>query len=220
MRANQSVTESFKSNLPIQSLGFFLAAFFLLTACGFAEEPTPVPVDKFHSALMDDFKVTEQQVTDARVSGVTDDELALSFFIAQRARLEPEAVTGIHASGMSWMQVAFHYQLNPWIFYTFLSASPSNSPYKAAYDKFNKPTFKINLTDPDLVNLANLKFLSEYYGRDPKDIVQKRASGKTFREINDDYWNQKSVHDYGWDVVNPNQTPTPSPDLFQKVIGL
>jgi hypothetical protein len=220
MRANQSVTESFKSNLPIQSLGFFLAAFFLLTACGFAEEPTPVPVDKFHSALMDDFKVTEQQVTDARVSGVTDDELALSFFIAQRARLEPEAVTGIHASGMSWMQVAFHYQLNPWIFYTFLSASPSNSPYKAAYDKFNKPTFKINLTDPDLVNLANLKFLSEYYGRDPKDIVQKRASGKTFREINDDYWNQKCVHDYGWDVVNPNQTPTPSPDLFQKVIGL
>jgi hypothetical protein len=217
MRANLPNTETSKSKFLIQSLGFFLAAFFFLTACGFTEEPTPVPVDKFHSALIDYFKVTEQQVTDASTSGVTDEEVAIAFFIAQRARLEPEAVTGIHANGLSWMQVAFHYQLNPWIFYTFLSGNLSNSPYQTAYDKFNKPTFKINLTDPDLVNLANLKFLSEYYGRDPKEIVQKRASGKTFRQINEDYWNQKGAHDYGWDVVDPNETPTPVPDFFQKI---
>jgi hypothetical protein len=191
-----------------------------LAARGFTEEPTPVPVDKFYSALMDYFKVTEPQITNAGTGGTTDDELAAAFFIAQRARLEPEAATGMRASGLSWMQVAFHYQLNPWIFYTFISGSPSHGPYQSAFDKFNKPTLKINLTDADIVNLANLKFLSEYYGRDPKEIVQKRASGKTFRQINEGYWNQKGTHDYGWDVADPNATPTPSKDFFQKVSGL
>jgi hypothetical protein len=218
MRANQPNIKIFKIN-SLRLFGFFLATFFFLTVWGFAEEPTPLPADNYHSALINYYEVSEDLLANAKANGVADEELAVALFIAQRARVEPEAVTGIHSSGLNWMQVAFHYHLNPWIFYTFLHDYPSHTPYESAYEKFKTPTLKINLTDAELAALANLKFLSENYGRDPKEIVQKRASGKTFRQINEDYWNNKSEHDYGWDVIDPNATPTPVPDFFQKVTG-
>jgi hypothetical protein len=198
------------------AFGFFLGVFFILTARGFAEEPTPVPEDHFYSALMDYYKVSDGQLANAKAGGVADDELAVDCFIAQRARVEPEAVTGLRNSNLSWMQVAYHYELNPWVFYTFLRDYPAHTPYESAYEKFKKPTLKINLTDAEIANLVNLKFLSEYYGRDPKEMIQKRAS-KTFRQINEDYWNNKAENAYGWDVIDPNATPTPVGDLFQKL---
>lgn len=199
-------------------LGFFLAVFLLSTTRGYPQTAPP-PADTYDSALIDFFKVTEQQINEAKVSGIPDEELPVVFFIAQKTRLEPGAVTGVRSSGLSWMQVAFHYHLNPWLFYTFLSSSPSDASFGPIYEKFKKPTFKINLTDADIVNLVNLKFLSECYGRDPKEIVQKRTARKTFRQINDEYWDKRHEHDYDWDVVDPNATPTPVPDLFQKVTG-
>jgi hypothetical protein len=206
-----------RTNFLNQYLVFFLGIFFTFITCGFAQEPTPVPADNFYSALMDYYKVSDNSLANAKAGAVADDELAVDCFIAQRARVEPEAVTSLRNSNLSWMQVAFHYQLNPWVFYSFLRDFPSHTAYESAYEKFKKPTLKINLTDAEIVNLANLKFLSEYYGRDPKDIVQKRIAGKSFRQINEEYWHNKSENAYGWDVVDPNATPTPVPDLFQKL---
>jgi hypothetical protein len=201
-----------------RTLGFFLGIFLIMTAQGSADEPAQAaPVDNFHSALTDYYKVSEDQLANAKANGVADDELAVDCFIAQRARVEPEAVTGLRASNLGWMQVAFHYQINPWVFYTFLRDYPAHTPYESAYEKFKKPTLTMNLTDAEIVNLVNLKFLSEYFGRDPKDIIQKRTVGKPFRKIAEDYWNHKSDNAYGWDVVDPNATPTPVPDVFQKL---
>jgi hypothetical protein len=56
-----------------------------------------------------------------------------------------------------------------------------------------------------------LKFLTEFYGCSPKEVVQMRASGKTFRQINDRYWNPQNVS--AWDVSIPGlqTTVTPTP---------
>ncbi len=167
--------------------------------------------DNYHLALQDYFKVSEQQVADAKTTGITDEELPVVFFMAQRNNLGPESVTNVHSSGLNWMQVAYHFRLNPLVFYTYLTFDTSHTPFEKVYGEYKNRQNPFNMTDADLINLANLKFLSEYYGRDPKDIIQRRASGKTFAEINEDYWRNKD--DVQWDVNAPaigENTPTPT----------
>ncbi|HTC22457.1 MAG TPA: hypothetical protein VK859_16500 [bacterium] len=174
--------------------------------------------NNFHLAVMDYFRVSEQQVTDAEQSGISDEELPVVFFMAQRTNLGPEAVTTVHSSGLNWMQVAFHFRLNPWIFYTFLPGdAAAHTPFEKACGEYKNPNNNINLTDKDMVNLVDLKFLSEYYGRDPKEIVQRRSSGKTFQEINDDYWRRKDENSLQWDM-DPLSSglPTPTPSFHRQ----
>lgn len=191
----------------------FLLILFFLIAWGFTARALAVE-DNFHLALADYFRVSEEQITDVKNSGISDEELPVVFFIAQRTNLGPEAVTTVHSGGLNWMQVAYHFRLNPWIFYTFLPGdTTAHTFFEKIYEEYKNPNNKMNLTDKDMVNLTNLKFLSEYYGRDPKEIVGKRTSGKTFQEINEDYWRRKDDNAFQWDVDAPSigsVTPTPA----------
>src|SRR5580658_2475783 len=127
--------------------------------------------NNFHLAVMDYFRVSEQQVTDAEQSGISEEELPVVFFIAQRTNLGPEAVTTVHSGGLNWMQVAYHFRLNPLIFYSFFTGHPAHAPLEKAYGEYKHRQNNFSLTDSDAGNRVNLKFLSEYYGRDPKEII-------------------------------------------------
>ena len=43
---------------------------------------------------------------------------------------------------------------------------------------------EIRLSDNDIVNFVNLKFISEKYGYTPEDVVKMRAKGDSFVAIN------------------------------------
>jgi hypothetical protein len=63
-------------------------------------------------------------------------------------------------------------------------------PYGKAYGHYrNKPRKKWNtivLRDDDVVNLVNLKFVSEHYRRPPDEVIRLRSRGKHFVVINHD----------------------------------
>jgi hypothetical protein len=183
-----------------------------LLAAGDFSGPAQAQEDHYLSAVRDYFRVSEQEAADALKNGVSEEELPVVFFIAQRAHLETEAVAGVRSSGLKWMEAAFHFHLNPWIFYTALPHpnDMEHTPLEKVYEAYQHPDNKIHLTDQDMINLVSLKFLSEYYRRDPKEIIQKRASGKTFEEINEDYWRNKDENSFQWDVAVPagNSNPT------------
>jgi hypothetical protein len=167
--------------------------------------------DSFHSAVIDYFKVSEQQLTDAQNSGILEEELPVVFLIAQRANVGPEAVEALHSSNLNWMQSAFYFHLSPWAFYTPLPPDgAAKTPYEKGYEQYKNRKGRINLNDSDMINFADLKFLSEYYGRDPKEIIQMRAAGKTFLEINEAYWRKKDNIQFDVDMPfgNSSQTPT------------
>lgn len=184
----------------------------LILAGGFSG-PARAEEDNYQSALMDVFRVTEQDVTDALNSGVKKEELPIVFFIAQRGHLESLAVTGARSSGLSWMETAFHFHLNPSVFYTALTRPDDmeHTPLEKVYQAYRNPGGKIRLTDQEMVDLVNLKFLSEFYRRDPKEIMQKRSSGKTFGEINGEYWGHQGENSFQWDVDVPSGNPNPTP---------
>jgi hypothetical protein len=93
------------------------------------------------------------------------------------------------------MQIAYHFRLNPRIFYT--PGNYAGTPYEHGYNAF-RGHGRINLSDADIVNFVNLKFVSEHYGHDPAEIAQMRAKGQSFRDITVGYDSKKEAVE--WDA--------------------
>lgn len=173
--------------------------------------PADAETDSYYAGIENYFRLSKADMADQLGHGVSEEEVPVALFIARRAGLDPDTVWSVHGSGLNWMQVAWHFELNPWIFFTPLpSKAVEHTPYEKAYGAFSSRADKVNLGDEDIVNLVNLKFISEEYGCPPEEVVRARTDGKTFREINDRYWGRKDLPK--WDVDVPSANPSPSPE--------
>jgi len=131
--------------------------------------------------------VPDKEVVVVRDRGIPDEDLPVVFLIATRAGIAPDSVIKLRLSGQSWLDITLHYGLSPEIFYVPVQQTPG-PPYGKAYGYYkNKPRSEwntIKLSDAEVVNLVNLKFISEHYGYSPDEVIRMRASGKNFVEIN------------------------------------
>lgn len=88
------------------------------------------------------------------------------------------------------MDITLHFGLSPEIFYVPVRGELKGPPYGKAYGYYkNKPRKglrKIRLVDADIVNLVNLKFISEYHRHSPDDVIRMRTAGKHFVIVNDE----------------------------------
>jgi len=141
----------------------------------------------FYLAVGDYYHVSERTLVVVSERHIPDDEVPVVFFLAQQARVSPEVIVNLRLGGKSWMDIAFHYGLTPQIFYVPLTYDPG-PPYGKAYGYYKKyPRSrwnKIRLSDADVVNFVNLKFVSGYYGYAPDRVVKMRSSGRSFVSIN------------------------------------
>jgi hypothetical protein len=142
-------------------------------------------LNEFHFALCEHYHVPQATVVVVRKS-IPDDDLPVVFFIAQRARVTPEAVVTLRARGMSWMDVAFHFKLTAEVFHVHFVRDPG-PPYGVAHGYYRNRKrgewAAIRLADADLVHLVNVKFLSERHGCAPDDVVRLRAEGKGYADL-------------------------------------
>ena len=140
----------------------------------------------FRNAVSRYFQAPEQQVVLAGHGKIKDEELPVLFLIVQKAQVSQEKVTRLRGKGASWLTTARHFGVTPDVFYV---------PLKNPVDPFKKPLGyfksrkknqwrKIVLKDKEIVNLVNLKFLSEFYKSPPETIAGWHGQGKSFVEIN------------------------------------
>ena len=141
----------------------------------------------FYVAVGDYYRVPERSLIVVRERQIPDDEVPVVFFIAQQARVSPEAIIDLRLKRKSWMDITLHHGLSPQIFYVPLAVDPG-PPYGKAWGYYKKkPKNKwkeIRLADADIVNFVNLKFVSGHYGYSPDEVVKMRGSGKSFVKIN------------------------------------
>jgi hypothetical protein len=50
------------------------------------------------------------------------------------------------------------------------------------------------LVDDDVVNLVNLRFMSEYHGIPPEVVMDRRGRGEKFFVMNDEFREEKRKH--------------------------
>ncbi len=175
----------------------YLFAFFVLLFLmpGFAQQDInagisigPEGLKSFYLSISNYYKVPEWQVERTREKQISDEELPVVFFIAGRAGVKPEVIINLRLGGSSWFDISVKHGIYSNDYYVPLETQPG-PPYGKAYGYYkNKPRKewkKIRLTDEDIINLVNLKFMSGYYNYKPDKIVEMRKEGKKFVAIND-----------------------------------
>jgi hypothetical protein len=68
-----------------------------------------------------------------RDRGIHQEELPVVFFLAQRARVSPEAVVDLRLRGMNWMDITLQFGLSPDIYYVPVKSVKGGPPYGHAY---------------------------------------------------------------------------------------
>ena len=183
----------------------FLITAFLLVSIGLSDVFAQVQIGAtitdeglkgFYVAIGEYYRVPEREVIVIRERKIPDDEIPVVLLIAERARVKPAAVIELRLAGKSWMDIAFHFKLTAEIFYVELKRTPG-PPYGKAYGYYRntprKEWGKIVLADADVVNLVNLKFVSEHYGHSPDEVIKLRAKGGTFVGIHSEVKKVKEV---------------------------
>lgn len=144
-------------------------------------------IKSFYLAIGEHYKVPEKEIVIVREKKIPDEDLPVVFFLAQRADVSPDVIIKLRLGGKSWMEISAHFGLTAEIFYVPLKRSPG-PPFGKAYGHFKKKKRNkwrtIYLSDADIVNFVNLRFISEHYGYSPDEVIKMREKGKSFIAIN------------------------------------
>lgn len=151
----------------------------------------------FYLAVGDYFQAPEREIIVIRERQIPHEEIPVVFFLATRARVSPDIIVDLRLGGNSWWDIAIHFGLSSEIFYVPVAYEVKGPPYGNAYGHFKKKPSKnwdtIILTDEEILNLTNLKFVSEYYQYSPDKIIEMKSSGKSFVVINDVVMKEKGA---------------------------
>jgi len=156
-------------------------------------------VSSFYLAVGDYYRVPEKEVIIVKEKHIPDEEMPVVFFIAEKAHVRPATIIDLRLRGKDWMDISLHFGLSPEIFYVPVNeANVIGPPYGKAYGYYKKKPRKewkkIVLTDDDVINLVNLRFISEHYGYAPEEVIKLRKGGKNFIKINNEILKEKKGH--------------------------
>jgi hypothetical protein len=151
----------------------------------------------FYLAIGDYYRVPESRVAYTRKHyRVPDEELPVFFFLAARAHVDPDVIIDLRiGQRMSWLNVTLHYGLTPEIYY--VPVQRVGPPYGKAYGYYKKhgqDYRKVVLADSDVINLVNLRFISEYHGVAAEMVMDMRGQGQKFVVINEEVGKGKGRH--------------------------
>lgn len=146
----------------------------------------------FHVAVGEHYRVAPSAVVDLRARyRLADEDLPVVYFLAARAHVGPQAVIDLRLAKRSWFDIAVHFRLSPEVFFVPVREERLGPPYGHAYGYYRTRGRAgdwrgLVLADREVVDLVNLRFLSEYHGLDPDDIISRRGRQASFVGIHDE----------------------------------
>jgi hypothetical protein len=172
------------------------------TGAGRAHAQTPFSVSAhigdFHVAVANYYHVPEREVIVIRERRIPDDEIPVALFIARHAGVPWGRVVDMRLRGASWWDISVRLGVSPEVYYVPV-AVVSGPPYGRALGHYKKKHRKewrtIVLTDADVVNLVELRFLSEHYRVAPERIIELRSHDRDFVAIHAQVRGGHSKHD-------------------------
>ena len=152
-------------------------------------------VKSFYLAVGDYYRVPQREVMMIRERHIDDEEIPVVLFLASRIRVAPATIIDMRLAGKSWMDITLRFGLSPEIFYIPVDAAKIGPPYGKAYGYYKTKPKKewkhMKFSDNDVVDLVNLRFISEHYKCSPEEVIKMRGKGKKFTAINNDIEKEK-----------------------------
>jgi hypothetical protein len=153
------------------------AALALLLAGPLAAQGTDAAaLDAYYRAVGGHFGLPPGEVIVLSEWRLPPEEIPVVLYIAERGGISPDAVVALRQGGTGWSVVARRYALDAGSFHVRLDGDAGS--LGAVYEQYSgRPQSQwsgIQLTDPDLVALVNLRVLSEVLDSPPVAVVQAR----------------------------------------------
>jgi hypothetical protein len=130
------------------------------------------------------------EIIRVRQQGISDEELPVLFFIAANAGVPYGDIVNLRLRNWTWLRIALRYGLDPSIFYVPVNERISGRIYGTTYGYYmmtpRESWNRIQLTDRDIMNLVNLRFVTDYYGFAPEEVIRMRERNRDFITINND----------------------------------
>jgi hypothetical protein len=141
----------------------------------------------FYLSVGEHYNAPEAEIMVVRKHNIPDDEMSVVFFISRHGDVDAGLVVKLRSEGKSWFEISAHFGLSPEVYYVHFDKDPG-PPYGKAWgyykNKKRKDWHKIHLSDADVVNFVNIKFMSERYGYTPDEIVKMRDKKQGFVSLN------------------------------------
>ena len=141
----------------------------------------------FYLSIGEHYEAPETEIIIVRKYNIPDDEMPVVFFISRHGDVDAGLVVKLRSEGKSWFEISAQFGVSPDVYYVSFANDPG-PPYGKAWGHYKKKKRndwkKIHLSDGDVVNLVNIKFMSERYGYTPDEIVKMHDKKHGFVNLN------------------------------------
>ncbi|HUU46166.1 MAG TPA: hypothetical protein VM118_10585 [Acidobacteriota bacterium] len=142
----------------------------------------------YRKALTIYYNVSEDVIAELTAAQLKMEDIPVAVQIHQKTRLSCQTIAERRARGDTWMEIASAQGMRPQDFYVIVVGKISSKTYGPIFDKFKTRPIdqwgKIELTDSDIVNLVNLKFIASQHDYSIFRAMELRDRGKDFVRIN------------------------------------
>lgn len=166
-----------------------LSVFIVFAAAALMTVGASASEEDYFSAVASYYNSTDNVVDYLLSTKLAVDEIPVTLHIADRADVSPEKIAKQRGEGDSWMEIVKNHNLDASVFYYMVVGDLNSEMYTPPFERF-KTTPKrdwnqIELTDSEIVNLVNLKFVYSHNDYSAYEVIAMRDSGQDFVTIND-----------------------------------
>lgn len=128
----------------------------------------------FYFSLSNFFETPEEKIIIIKKKYhpiIKDEEIPIILILAKEAKVDPQLIVELRKKGYSWYEIFVYFGIKPEKFYrtVIIKESP---PYGKAWGYYKKPKKikKVFISDGDIIVLTHVKFISEYFQENPKEV--------------------------------------------------
>ncbi|MDD2368471.1 MAG: hypothetical protein PHQ90_04150 [Sulfuricurvum sp.] len=149
-------------------------------------------INGFSLSIGDYYRVPQQEIVVIERS-IPRDEMSVVYYLARESHRDPRYIRDLRIRGFSWWDITLRLGLDPRRIYVINSHRHFGPPYGEAYG-YSKN--RHHLRDAEIVDLVNVRFLSDYHHISPDEVIDRRRKGERYMNIDEHYrgYNNRIEH--------------------------
>lgn len=139
-------------------------------------------INGFSLSIGDYYRVPQQEVMVIERS-IPRDEMSVVYFLARESRRDARYISDLRLRGGSWWDISLRLGLDPRTLYVINSDRHAGPPYGKMYGHGKNH----HLRDSEIVELVNVRFISDYHHISPDEVIKRRRGGERYNHIDEHY---------------------------------
>ncbi|MBV5335336.1 MAG: hypothetical protein JZU49_05975, partial [Sulfuricurvum sp.] len=139
-------------------------------------------INAFSLSIGDYYRVPQQEVMIIERS-IPRDEMSVVYFLARESHRDARYISNLRLRGNSWWDISLRLGLNPRTLYRIDTRRHAGPPYGQSYGYAKNH----HLRDSEIIDLVNVRFLSDYHHISPDEVIDRRRGGERYNRINEHY---------------------------------